>query len=310
MPKIIKGLFKQFDGEAAAEALLTLSLSQKATVIATGAKAEDQIRIYLDEDCKIPEDTEVFGNDELKPEGTFYTFDLRDNRLHPLYSDEAWLKITGKSPVDITDLIQEGPTPELIVEPVPVIPARRALPSLRKPGTNYSGFVGGVIRPPASIAACALPPLQESTIFGRRAAFGVFRFTLPFRAIVSRASINIETPQLGNRVLVGLYDAEGSKVCSTSIDASNCNLATGELGGDVPLSAGEYSFAWTAATNGGLRVYGIGQNLGQYELCNAAGGAIVLGTASVPDGASELPDKLGPVTPCSSYVPILAWFKA
>jgi len=310
--KTITGSFKLENDEPAAEGILSLWLSQDAKVISTRTevKGDRKIEIQLDENGAIPAGTEILANDELRPAGTYYTIDVWHGNGGTFY--RGWIKIVGPSPIDLTAIAFEesvtpGPEPDDTDEPEP----RRAMPSPRKPGTNYIGFVGGVVHPPASSGTCTLPAIKESigTFTGNAGIFGVFGFTLPFKSVVSRVSIIVDTPQSGNRVLVGLYDAGGNKVCATSIDASVSGVATGEFESAVNLSAGDYFLAWTAVISG-VKAFSVGVDSNQFGLLNAAGGAVVLGTARIPDGTWVLPDKLGPISPSTSYLPILAYFKA
>src|ERR1700737_4055480 len=116
MPKIIKGSFKRqlgFDDEPeqlepAAGEIVTLRLSQQATVIATGAKVgggdrpSNGFQIELDENGEIPAGTEILGNDEVLPHGTFYEVELSyENAFGRVDTGERWVVIAGQK-TDIT----------------------------------------------------------------------------------------------------------------------------------------------------------------------------------------------------------------
>jgi len=322
--KTIVGKFTRPDGKPAANAILTLTLSQDARVIATGEKLVGsrgsnsrsgdlhEIVIELDENGAIPPGKEIHASDELKPAGTYYSVSVvsaSNGYDESCYGE--WLKIVGESPIDLLALTPEKETPEYVSETLETEPVR-ALPP-HKPGFNYLGFVGGVIHPPSSTGVCKMPALIDrynyATPKGVGGTFAAFGFHLPFKSIVSRVSIIAEAAYLGHHVLVGLYDGEGNKRCAARIDVSKGGIATGEFESAVPLSAGIYYMAWTAP-GGGIEARSIGANLGQFDLANAGGGAVVLGTCTVPEGATTLPDTLGRLTPCHSYAPILAYFKA
>ena len=345
--KKLKGKFYRYNGEPAAGTILSLELSQAATVIATREELEARgntphtqnrgvVYVELDENGCIPENTEIHANDELHPHTAYYVggkylegpYEMPQNITavcpeQPQDADDdghvrvddsrafgGWYRIVGESPIDITALVRLPAKPDYDTSRLEV--PRRSLPAVRKPGVNYNGFVGGVIYPPTTTDVCALPSLTANTgPFGRKAgAFSVYAFTLPTRAIVSRVSVVVDTPKHGRRVIVGLYDAAGKRRCAASIDASKCGAATGVFESDVTLDAGGLYLAWAETESGGVKLTSIGSAASHLDLANEGEGAIVLGTVAVPDGTNTLPERLGTITPTSSFVPPLTWFKA
>jgi hypothetical protein len=350
--KKLKGTFYRYDGQPASGAILTLRLSQNATVIATREEVPggagyrvgnttycaDSLRsILLDENGEIPADVEIHANDELNPTETYYTIEahwpiypesnqetyveknitsMRPER--PLAADDngdefpderdygGFFKIVGESPIDITKLAPEKTEPEhsysYAAVAVPVVP-RRILSAVRKPGVNYGGFVGGIIYP-STTGVCVLPSIHPD----KGGQYGVCGFMLPTRAIVSRVTVNVETPQAGKRVLIALFDAaSGKRRCSTSIDASNGGFATGEFESEVELGASELYMAW--AGDAGVKLTSVGGSSHLFDLGNEGGGAITMGTVAVPAGITTIPERLGPISPSSSFIPPLTFFK-
>lgn len=345
--KRIKGKFYRYNGQPAAGTILSLELSQAATVIATREEVEARgntphtqnrgvIHIELDENGEIPASAEIYANDELHPFTAYYVggrwsqepYDMPQNITaarpeQPQDADDdghvrvddsrafgGWYRIVGESPIDISKLAPLFAKPDYDFSRLEV--PRRSLPAVRKPGVNYNGFVGGVIYPPTTTDVCALPSLTASTgPFGKKGgAFCVYAFTLPTLVIVSRVSVVVDTPKHGRRVIVGLYDAAGKRRCVVSIDASKCGAATGVFESDVTLDAGELYLAWAETESGGVRLTSIGSTASHLDLANEGEGAVVLGTVVVPDGTVTLPERLGTITPTSSFVPPLTWFKA
>jgi hypothetical protein len=301
----------------------------------TTYRADSLRSIELDENGEIPADVEIHANDELNPTGAYYTIEAywpiysESNQVayrqeditsvrpeRPLAEDDCnadnpayggWFKIVGESPIDITKIVPEKTEPEhsyfYAAVAVPVVP-RRILSAVRKPGVNYSGFAGGVIYPPATTDACVLPSIHPD----KGGQYGVCGFMLPTRSIVSRVTVNVETPQVGKRVLIALFDAaSGKRRCSTSIDASNGGFATGEFESEVELSASELFVAW--AGDAGVKLNSVGGS-SHFGLGNEGGGAITLGTVAVPAGITTIPERLGPISPSGSFVPPFSWFKA
>jgi hypothetical protein len=320
--KKICGIFESIDGGVPPEqSFVRLRLSEDATVIATGERIEGErreITLSLDESGQILPDSEMWANDELHPAGTYYSVESENGRyinefLVPHGASEegtyfGYVTIAGDPPIDISKLPILGAEPK--PEPVFVRPVRRSSPAVRRSGVNYTGFVGGIIHPPSTVGVCPMPRLEAAGFIKPSGEFGVHCFTLPFKAVVTRVSVNVETPRMGRQVVVGLYRADGEKLCAATIDVSKPDVATGEFGGEVTLPAGELYLAWSQQSGDGVKLSSIGANQGQWELANAAGGGIVLGTVLVPNRTAGLPDKLGSINPTTSFVPPLTWFKA
>jgi len=345
--KKLKGKFYRYNGAPAAGTILSFELSQAATVIATREELEARgntphtqnrgvIHIELDENGCVPASAEIYANDELHPLTAYYVggkwsegpYEMPQNITavrpeQPQDTDDdghirvddsrafgGWYRIIGESPIDITSLVPLPAKPDYDTSRLEV--PRRSLPAVRRAGTNYCGFAGGTVYPPLATDVCALPSLAASAgPFGKKVgAFSVYAFTLPTRAIVSRVSVVVDTPKHGRRVIVGLYDAAGKRRCAASIDASKCGAATGVFESDVTLDAGGLYLAWAETESGGVKLTSIGSAASHLDLANEGEGAIVLGTVAVPDGTNTLPERLGTITPTSSFVPPLTWFKA
>jgi len=304
----------------AEDGLLILRLSQDATVISTGEtiSSNDVIEIPLDENGAIPEGTQIAANDELEPAGTSYEVCVHLDSYRYVSANRHY--IVGEGPINLNalplasdvdkaekeaaDAAEEVRERERRYELYPwlkPIPPR-TLPAQRKSGTNYLGFFAGPIHAPANVGSCT-PPTGK--------AFAVYGFTLPFKAVINCVSIYVSAvrPGLGHHVIVGLYEANGKKVCSTVLAASKAGISSAEFESAVNLSAGDYFLAWSAS-NEEIKVHSIGANYrDQFELANGGEGATVVGTASGLRG-NTFPDTLGAFTPSPSVVPILAYFKA
>jgi hypothetical protein len=300
--KTVTGSFQTYWGRCAADATLELELSEKATVIETGEVIDSPYVIPLDENGAIPPDTQIPGNDELSPEGTYYEVRVSGNWCGVVYGERQY--IVGPSPIDLIALPRKSDVDEereRQLHPAPQPKPPRALPFLRTPGTNYHGFYGAVIHCPANVGRCTLP-------FAGNGKFAVSGFHLPFKSAVNAVSILVDKPRPENHVLVGLYNGRGEKVCSAAIDASKSGVAFAELESTVDLDPGDYFLTWVA-THHEIEVRGIGGDYAdQFRLANGGEGTVVVGIASVL-GDGTLPDTLGTVAP-HPCVPILAYFKA
>jgi hypothetical protein len=274
----------------AANATLTLQLSQDVRAVEGGVRLEGgegsaPIEIQLDEKGSIPEGTQIPANDELKPEGTFYTvrlIDPADNQwphfIHDMY-------IVGPEPIDISSLPCEASRPH----PVPVEPEAKPkrMAPIRKAGTSY-GFFGGTVHAPAVVGSTSILKdiFKGNSIDG---LFGVLAFSLPMKALVNCASIYVDTP--GNDVIVGLYDADRNKRCETVIEASKTGIATGDFRSTVNLNPGDYYFAFGIAQANGVTIHSVGENhASQCALMNEEGGAVLAGIAHGRQGKT-LPQK-------------------
>ena len=314
MTKLI-GQFKRYEGtngevEWAAGATVTIALVDGQKVSEGGLAVEVPATTFVcDEQGRVPEGTEIIGNDKLWPEGTCYKISVADECADSLANLYGYRAITG-SDVDLSALelnpFHTGawapPEPAPIPFPVP-IPTRRQTPcSPKKAGVNYQGFHAIVITPPPQMeAVCAIPQLSaENTPFGRvPGSFCVSAFMLPFAAVVNWVSIKVDTPKAGSSAL-GLYDWTGKQVCSARIDTSRPDEAEGDLGREIPLEPGEYFLAWSGVR--GVKLYSVGQNHGQFRV----------GSIDVPDGTKVLPTtiELTRIKPCHSLVPPAVYFKA
>ncbi len=255
----------------------------------------DEKEIELDSDGRIPDGTEIVGNDELTPAGTAYHMSVYDCRLGYLKQYSGWIRITGDEPIDLSAIEREQHAD--IIDTTPLLKPRREPPSPRKPGTNCLGFFTGSINCPENTGCCTLKPYGT---------FGVFAFTLPFPATVNYDSIFVAGVRRGRHVEVGLFDVSGNKVCSALIDTDHTGVRTGEFDDAVNLVPGDYFLGW--ASDAEIEVHSLGEGYAdQLALMNAGGGAVVAGVGQSRDNA--LPDKLGVITPGLPSAPILAYFK-
>lgn len=250
--KTILGKFTQSDGKPAANATLTLKLDQTAhTIIKGGAELEwpddYEKSVQLTAGGEIPPGVTILANDEIAPGGTDYKVRVFEPESEggplPLTHFRGWLEIVGNSPIDLNTL-DPALYPQPAPEPEPVLPP---LPP-RKPGVNYSGFFGGTVYSPGVFGSISI----DSSLTGsagrplsRFAKFDTIPFFLPFKAIVSRVSIFVDVPHLGNSVVVELQDPSGERRCGATIDVSKDGLASATFE-SVALNPGEYLLAWTA----------------------------------------------------------------
>jgi hypothetical protein len=103
--KKITGIFTGPDGTPLAGAVLDLVLSQDATVMGTGQVAPRAVSLVLEKDGSLPEDTEVWANDELSPAGTYYTATLQEPVTgENIYGPELW-PLLGASPIELSDIV-------------------------------------------------------------------------------------------------------------------------------------------------------------------------------------------------------------
>jgi hypothetical protein len=250
----------------------------------------------LDHDGALPRDACVRSTDEILPRGSSYFLKVEDSnaRRQPIYYCKEGVEIKGDAAVDLT------PPPE--PEPKVFVPApmRPFLP--RKLGTNYCGFFAGVQSPPA-LAPCTTP--QDGTL-------PAFTFTLPFRAAVSVLSVQVLVPRAEKHALIALYDANGRRVCSTSIATDHAGACTGALERTMTLNPGEYTLVWL--TDVRVEIQGIDfgpSQRDQFRLMNAGGGGVVVGATVEPYDCSggSLPERIGKIV-AKAFVPPLAYLKA
>jgi hypothetical protein len=227
---------------------LILRLSQDAKVIATGERLEAFEREFpLDENGSLPEEAQIYANDELEPPGTYY-YAVAEGiyGIHYLEYYNAALRIVGKSPINLNELVpitevellelQRAASPYYNPpepEPGPVAPP---LPAKRVPGANYSGFWGGVVYP-AGEGDCMPIEREES-----------YPFYLPFKAVVRQASILVDVPHPGRSatVTVGLQEVVSGKKVRVAIDARKPGVATAFFDEAVILNQGEHILSWSA----------------------------------------------------------------
>lgn len=102
--KTITGQFLRPDGTPAANATLYLLLSQD--VVATSPMetiVHARIPITLDANGNIPVGTQVWCNDEVQPNGTYYHVVVVDGSYGKCFDKR--LVIAGASPVNINSLV-------------------------------------------------------------------------------------------------------------------------------------------------------------------------------------------------------------
>jgi hypothetical protein len=310
--KTIKGTFKSSEGKPVDDtAILYLTLSQNAKERRTSQKAERTIEIKLEGDGSIPPGTEILASDELSPSGTFYTAVVRDLfDIHYI----GWLKIVGESPINLNDLTLEPVEPEPVEdEPEPPPPPPPfGVPRRIKAG----GFFGGSVRPPTKDVTIFYGYSNDEqlgrTITPDCGSFEVMAFKLPSRTTINRVSIYIDTPAPVS-VVVGLYDLRSrKKLCSVAIDASKPGPATGVFATPIPLSSGDYAYAWATShpACNGLRVYGNSSDDSIVSrLMNLGDKERILTNGVVKGRVREvLPETLGLVEEAYG-LPILAYFE-
>jgi hypothetical protein len=279
----------------AAGATVTISLldGQEVALSKGGPVLKEFPPITFALDCEgnVPEDTEITGSDKLWPEGILYEISIYDEWDENSLANVHGYRVIEGTEVDLSALeldpfrigarvAYDQPRPIPFPLPTPV-PMQRTPLSSRKAGINYHGFYAVTIAPPAVTGTCVTPDIARSASeFGKGGEFCIAPFTLSLPAVVGSASIKIETPQFGHRVLVALYDHAGKRVCSTKISTDKPDEAKGDLERELPLKPGEYLLAWAGSRD--IRLRSLGENQGQFHV----------GTISVPVGTTELPEKI------------------
>jgi hypothetical protein len=184
------------------------------------------------------EPVEILGNDEILPGGTTYRvvafLDRRDRGVtimdrfiqKPFF--DRRLRIEGPGPIDIAKIVPEL---EPIVPKVPP-PLPRVLAARKRASDNGIGFFSPTITAPPNIGSVEVP-----------GGLAVNQFTLPFRAAVGSVSIFVEVAAREVKLLVGLYDSSGRRVCRTSIRIDEMGIQTGSFDPTV-LAAGDYFLAF------------------------------------------------------------------
>jgi hypothetical protein len=110
-PKVIVGTWIRPDGTPAAGAVLTLLLSQDATVPGLAQVGHFPAVITLDANGSIPSsaaspgpevDTHLYANDQMLPLNTHYIVSVVDDVFGQIYFER--LVLAGDSPIDLTTL--------------------------------------------------------------------------------------------------------------------------------------------------------------------------------------------------------------
>jgi hypothetical protein len=110
-PKIITGSFLRPDGTPAAGAVLTLLISQDASIPGVGQIGHFPITITLDAYGNIPStaaspgpevDTHLYANDQILPIDTYYVVSVHDPVFGQIYFER--LTIAGDSPINLDNL--------------------------------------------------------------------------------------------------------------------------------------------------------------------------------------------------------------
>lgn len=102
LPKIISGKFTFPDNTPAANAVLTLVLSQDGGV-GSSQIAHVPLTVQLDATGSIPANTGIFANDQISPNGTYYIVSIKDSVYGLVYFEK--LAIQGVSPIDLNQLV-------------------------------------------------------------------------------------------------------------------------------------------------------------------------------------------------------------
>jgi hypothetical protein len=181
---------------------------------------------------------------------------------------DAWVRVTGNgdSSIDITKIepLRDPTEPE--PEPGEALasaPPPRVGPPRKSATTNHIGFFAGPIHFP-------VPNARPVTV--GRGSHGL-GFTLPFRALVSCASVYVVSRVQGSILLVELWDATGKRLCSAPLDVGKEGVMSVLFDPAVPLSPGDYELRWSGERLGApVQLLGINYHQTQLELINGGGG--------------------------------------
>ncbi len=161
LPKQITGAFFYVGGSPLAGAQLTLVLSQSAVLNdGSGSVATPEYIVTLGSDGTIPSATDIYYNDDLLPNGTYYTWQIVDVNGVVIFGPVS-AQIVGTAPVNLNT------TPPLsnVIQPTPAPSAFGPLTVVQPTGTNLHVVVdSGASGASASSIAAAIvsnPPTVD-----------------------------------------------------------------------------------------------------------------------------------------------------
>lgn len=105
--KTITGTWVDPGGNAIAFGIISLKLNQDATVVSTNQIAPRIIQFTLTSAGAIPANTQIWANDEISPNGTFYALTIMEQGGGVIYGPE-YFTIAGASPININTLVPTG----------------------------------------------------------------------------------------------------------------------------------------------------------------------------------------------------------
>lgn len=158
MKTLSGGGFQYPNAVAVASGTLQLALSIDATVIGTGQIAPQVVTIALDTNGDVSGTPQVYGNDELSPDGTVYTAQVVDSNGARVYGPQLW-NLAGSSPINLDNL------QALLAEDVVVnFPSAVLLnPSAAQTITNF-GLTVPSLTATAGITGDALTAISSLTV--------------------------------------------------------------------------------------------------------------------------------------------------
>lgn len=126
--RVVTGTFRYTDGSPIVNGILTLTLSQDA-VAADGQVSPSDVEIVLYNTGAIPNNTQVYFNDELQPGGTYYEVKVETAADGIVWGPE-YLQLLGAGPLDLLSIVPlakvtpaAAVAPDNLVGPVTVIGA-------------------------------------------------------------------------------------------------------------------------------------------------------------------------------------------
>lgn len=106
---LVGGTFQTADGKLVSNGSINFTLSAPAVVNNTGQIVQNQTITYgIDPNGNIAANSNLWGNDQLQPLGTFYIVTVADTHGSPVRGPENWV-IAGSSPVNLTNIIPATP---------------------------------------------------------------------------------------------------------------------------------------------------------------------------------------------------------
>ena len=151
---------------------------------------------------------------------------------------------------------------------------------------------------------------NASTLAGSANAIRACQFVLPFRATVSKVTIECTTLQAATIATVGIYDSSSSKVIdSGTFDVSSTGFKQNSFTA-VTLEPGVYYFAWSAdgtTAAGRHTAVSLGSSAGTFMNQGTASRRINGTTTSMAGGV--LPSSLGTQTDSAGLNCLIAYWE-